>query len=181
MAFIYFGGLSLSFMYTGGIGFKYLALGDLIIIITFGPVTVLFAYIAQIGTLSNENTLFELVLRPLLFALPLALNTEAILHSNNVRDLQEDKKSGIITLAIHLGYTKSYILYVVLLFVPYLIFLSMGIIYSVYYFLPLITIFLAFNLEKDFRYRRLSYLPIKTAKLNLIFGLLYVMACFLAN
>jgi 1,4-dihydroxy-2-naphthoate octaprenyltransferase len=28
-----------------------MALGDLIIIITFGPVTVLFAYIAQIGHL----------------------------------------------------------------------------------------------------------------------------------
>jgi menadiol prenyltransferase len=167
-------------MYTGGIGFKYLALGDLIIIITFGPITVLFAYIAQIGTLTNDNLLYDLVVKPLLYALPLAMNTEAILHSNNVRDLQEDKKTGIVTLAIQLGYTKSYILYVLLLFVPYLLFLSMGIKYNIFYFLPLITIFMAFNLEKDFRYRRLDFLPQKTAKLNLAFGLLYVLACFLA-
>lgn len=167
-------------MYTGGIGFKYLALGDLIIIITFGPVSVLFAYIAQVGLLTETN-FYEAILRPLLYAMPLALNTEAILHCNNVRDLKEDKKSGIITLAIHLGYTKSYILYVLLLFVPYLIFLSMGIRYDSFYFLPLITILMAFDLEKDFRYSRLVCLPIKTAKLNLIFGLLYVLACFLAD
>ncbi len=38
-----------------------------------------------------------------MYAVPLALNTEAILHSNNARDLAEDKKSGIVTLAIYLG------------------------------------------------------------------------------
>jgi menadiol prenyltransferase len=57
-----------------------------------------------------------------MFALPLALNTEAILHSNNVRDLEEDKKAGIFTMAIYLGFSRSYILYVLLLFVPYFFF-----------------------------------------------------------
>ena len=91
-------------MYTGGIGFKYMALGDLIIIITFGPVTVLFAYISQIGSVSSDQSfLIQVILKPLLYAIPLALNTEAILHSNNARDHDEDKKSGIITLAIYLG------------------------------------------------------------------------------
>lgn len=77
----------------------------MIIIITFGPVTVLFAYISQIGTLieNDQNYMFELVFKPLLYAIPLALNTEAILHSNNARDLNDDKKSGIRTLAIYLG------------------------------------------------------------------------------
>ncbi len=103
LAFIYFGGLSLSFMYTGGIGFKYLALGDLIIILTFGPITVLFAYISQVGSVLDKNFLTQVILKPLLYAIPLALNTEAILHSNNARDHDEDKKSGIVTLAIYLG------------------------------------------------------------------------------
>ncbi|XP_060145366.1 ubiA prenyltransferase domain-containing protein 1 isoform X1 [Globicephala melas] len=48
LALIYFGGLSGSFLYTGGIGFKYLALGDLIILITFGPLAVMFAYAVQV-------------------------------------------------------------------------------------------------------------------------------------
>lgn len=181
LAFIYFGGLSLSFMYTGGIGFKYLALGDLIIIITFGPITVLFAYISQIGHISsNESYLFHVILKPLLYAVPLALNTEAILHSNNARDLEDDKKSGIFTLAMYLGYAKSYILYVFLIFVPYLIFLCMAIRISPLYLLPLATIKIAFSLEKDFRFKKFVNLPNKTAQLNLTFGILYVIACTFA-
>jgi menadiol prenyltransferase len=183
LAFIYFGGLSLSFMYTGGIGFKYMALGDVIIIITFGPITVLFAYISQIGTMtqySNDfNFFWFLFYKPLLFALPLALNTEAILHSNNARDTKEDKQSGIITIAIYLGFTGSYILYILLLFVPYLVFLIMAIKMNIIYLLPILTIKVAFDLEKNFRNRELTQLPQQTAKLNLIFGILYVLACLL--
>lgn len=182
LSFIYFGGLSCSFMYTGGIGFKYMALGDLIIIITFGPITVLFSYIAQVGSYINtENVLFDLYLKPLLFALPLAMNTEAILHSNNTRDLENDKKSGIFTLAIYLGFTYSYLLYIVLLFVPNLVFLVMAIKYNLAYLLPILTIKMAFNLEKDFRYHKLEHLPVRTAKQNLLFGLLYVFSCLLAK
>uniref|UniRef100_A0A6I8NAB9 UbiA prenyltransferase domain-containing protein 1 n=1 Tax=Ornithorhynchus anatinus TaxID=9258 RepID=A0A6I8NAB9_ORNAN len=47
LALIYFGGLSGSFLYTGGIGLKYVALGDLVILITFGPLAVMFAYAVQ--------------------------------------------------------------------------------------------------------------------------------------
>lgn len=76
----------------------------MIIIITFGPITVLFAYLSQIGSIgANQSYIFEVILKPLLYAIPLALNTEAILHSNNARDLHDDKKSGIVTLAIYLG------------------------------------------------------------------------------
>jgi len=48
LALVYFGGLSASFLYTGGLGLKYIALGDLAIMVTFGPVAVLFAYISQV-------------------------------------------------------------------------------------------------------------------------------------
>ena len=49
LALLYFGGLSFSFLYTGGIGLKYYALGDIIIMVTFGPVAVLYSYVAQTG------------------------------------------------------------------------------------------------------------------------------------
>ena len=157
-----------------------MALGDLIIIITFGPVTVLFAYISQIGSYAPSNDfLYDLYLKPLLYAIPLALNTEAILHSNNARDLNDDKKAGIVTVAIFLGFTGSYLLYVVLIFAPYLMFLVMALKESLIYLLPFATIKMAFDLEKDFRYNKLALLPMKTAKLNLIFGLLYVVSTFL--
>uniref|UniRef100_A0A4X1W9H1 UbiA prenyltransferase domain-containing protein 1 n=1 Tax=Sus scrofa TaxID=9823 RepID=A0A4X1W9H1_PIG len=83
LALIYFGGLSGSFLYTGGIGFKYVALGDLVILITFGPLAVVFAYAVQVGSLA---------VFPLVYAIPLALSTEAILHSNNTRDMESDRR-----------------------------------------------------------------------------------------
>ncbi len=49
LALVYFGGISSSFLYTGGIGLKYIALGDVIIMLTFGPVSVLYSFIAQTG------------------------------------------------------------------------------------------------------------------------------------
>jgi len=48
LALVYFGGLSASFLYTGGLGLKYIALGDVAVVLTFGPVSVLFAYISQV-------------------------------------------------------------------------------------------------------------------------------------
>ncbi len=180
LAIIYFGGLSLSFMYTGGIGLKYMALGDLIIIITFGPITVLFAYISQVGNVDYKDiaTVYLNLLRPLIYAIPLAMNTECILHSNNSRDIESDKRAGAVTIAIILGFTGSYLLYILLLFVPYIILVAMSIKLSIFYLLPLVTMPMAFSLEKEFRFKDLNMLPVRTAKLNLIFGLLYVFSCY---
>ncbi|KAJ8932408.1 hypothetical protein NQ314_014665 [Rhamnusium bicolor] len=102
LALVYFGGLSSSFLYTGGIGFKYIALGDVLILIIFGPISVLFAFMSQTGRVEWAT---------IYYAIPLALNTEAILHSNNTRDSESDKKVGIVTLAIIIGHTASYVLY----------------------------------------------------------------------
>lgn len=55
LALIYFGGISSSFLYTGGIGLKYIALGDILIMITFGPVSVLYSFVAQTGKLEPPN------------------------------------------------------------------------------------------------------------------------------
>ncbi|XP_002734358.2 ubiA prenyltransferase domain-containing protein 1-like [Saccoglossus kowalevskii] len=172
LALIYFGGLSSSFLYTGGIGLKYLALGDLVVIITFGPLAVMFASMAQTGSWS---------LSPLLYALPLALNTEAILHGNNTRDMEADRKAGVITVAILLGRMGSYSFYVMLLFLPYIIFCVLGMNFSVGFLLPLVTLPLSFDLEKQFRQGSLKNIPQKTAKLNLLLGVFYVLGCILTS
>lgn len=159
-----------------------MALGDLIILLTFGPIAVLFSYLSQVGTYADHGSYYlSQFLKPLVYAVPLALNTEAILHSNNTRDLESDKKSGIVTVAMYLGRTGSHILFVLLIFVPYLVFLLMSIQISWYYMLPWTTIRLALDLERSFRTSRLVDLPIKTAKLNLVFGLLYVLAVLLSG
>lgn len=172
LALVYFGGLSSSFLYTGGIGLKYIALGDVLILVIFGPISVLFAYMAQTGHL-NWMTIY--------YAIPLALNTEAILHSNNTRDAENDKKAGIVTLAILIGRTASHILYALLLFAPYSIFVVLSVKYSFWFLLPLVTLPQAFKIEKQFRNETtLQSVPKQTAKLNFFFGILYVVACFCA-
>lgn len=170
LALVYFGGLSSSFLYTGGIGFKYIALGDVLILVIFGPIAVLFAFLVQTGHI-EWTTMY--------YAIPLALNTEAILHSNNTRDSASDKKVGIVTLAIIIGHTASYILYAFLLFTPYIMFMVASLKYSKWFMLPLVTLPSAFRIEKQFRSSDIHGVPKKTARLNLSFGILYVLACSL--
>lgn len=172
LALIYFGGLSGSFLYTGGLGLKYFALGDLVIFMTFGPVTVLFAFLSQGGPLSWT---------PLLYAIPMALNTETILHSNNTRDMKTDSEAGIVTLAILIGETGSYVLFTLLLFVPYIVFAVFATHISVWFLLPLATVFFAFRHEKSFRDGQLGRLPQNLAQLNLQMGILYSIACCLSK
>lgn len=169
LALVYFGGLSSSFLYTGGIGLKYIALGDILVLIIFGPISVLFAYFAQTGAL---------IWSTIYFAIPLALNTEAILHSNNTRDAKNDKAAGIVTLAIMIGRSASHVLYAILLFTPYIIFVVLTLKYSIWFVLPLVTLPQAFKIEKLFRSETtLHCVPRQTAKLNFFFGILYVIAC----
>lgn len=173
LAFVYFGGLSSSFLYTGGIGFKYIALGDVLILVIFGPVSVLFAFMAQTGYLE---------LGTIYYAIPLALNTEAILHSNNTRDLESDKKAGIVTLAILIGHTASHVLYAFLLFTPYITLVVLALRYSVWFLLPVVTLPTAFKIEKQFRSPyMIQSVPRQTAGLNMFLGILYVVACLLVD
>lgn len=141
------------------------------ILITFGPLAVMFAHAVQVGYLSVS---------PLLYAIPLALSTEAILHSNNTRDMESDRQAGIVTLAILIGPTFSYILYTVLLFLPYLICCVLATRYSISMALPLLTIPMAFSLERQFRSQSFNKIPQRTAKLNLLLGLFYVFGITLA-
>jgi hypothetical protein len=73
-------GLFLGLFYTADpLGYKYRALGDLGIFISFGPLLVLGSYFVQTEKLD---------LLPLLFSLPLGLLIVAIVHANNYRDAQ---------------------------------------------------------------------------------------------
>ncbi|XP_050525082.1 ubiA prenyltransferase domain-containing protein 1 homolog [Daktulosphaira vitifoliae] len=173
LAAAYLWGLSVSFLYTGGFGFKYIALGDVIFIILFGPASVLFAYLSHTGQINVE---------PIYYAIPLALNTEAILHSNNTRDLESDRKVGIVTLAILIGRTASIIFYGFLLFTPYIMLIVFSIRCTKWFFLPLVTISYAFKIEREFRNNiNIQSIPKRTAKLNCIFGILYIFAVMAAD
>lgn len=173
LALVYFGGLSSSFLYTGGIGLKYIALGDILVLVIFGPVSVVFAFLAQTGRVDWPI---------IYYAIPLALNTEAILHSNNTRDLETDCKAEIVTLAILIGRTASYLLYAFLLFTPYIMFVVASVRCSLWFLLPMLTLPRAFEIERRFRSpETMRYVPRQTARLNFYFGMLYVISCLFGN
>jgi menadiol prenyltransferase len=144
-------------------------LGDLIILVIFGPISVIFSYMSQTGNI-NWALIY--------YAIPLALNTEAILHSNNTRDSESDQRVGIVTLAILIGRTASHVLYALLLFTPYIVFVVMSFKFSLWFMLPLVTLPAAFKIEKQFRNEKtLQGVPRQTAKLNFFFGILYIVSC----
>ncbi|EEC08876.1 1,4-dihydroxy-2-naphthoate octaprenyltransferase, putative [Ixodes scapularis] len=112
----------------------------------------------------------------LFYAMPLAMNTEAILHGNNARDREHDARAGAVTLAVLLGHTGSHVLYALLLFAPYIVFAVVGTHCGAHWLLlPLITLPTAFDLERQFRDGRLTRLSRHTAKLNVYFGLFYIL------
>lgn len=114
----------------------------------------------------------------LLYAIPLALNAEAILHSNNTRDIEDDRKAGCVTIAVLIGPTASHVLFALLLFTPYILFIVVAFHYSLWLLLPVITLPKAFQLEKQFRDGNLRNLPKQMARLNFYFGMFYLLACF---
>lgn len=117
----------------------------------------------------------------MIYAIPLTLNTEAILHANNTRDVEGDRQAGIVTLAILAGWTGSYAIFLVLLFVPYFVFLLLTFCVSTYFIIPLMTVFMTFDLERRYRQRQLDKLPQEVGKLNLFLAVTYTLACALAD
>lgn len=82
--------------------FKYYALGDVVIFLSYAVIPIL-------GT--TFATISEYYYPALVLALPIGLITVAILHVNNTRDIESDREAGIRTLAMLLGLKASVQLY----------------------------------------------------------------------
>ncbi len=98
--------------YTGRpFGFKYIALGEMLVFLLLGPLLVVSGYFAFSG---------RLPLSAAYVSLPAGLLAAAILHSNNLRDIGPDREAGIRTMALLLGPRGAETEYYLLLFSPYL-------------------------------------------------------------
>lgn len=83
------------FFYTAGpFALAYVGLGEVAVFIFMGPVMVVGSYYVQTGTVT---------LPVVLASLPVGFLVAAILHANNLRDLDSDKQLGKRTLATLLG------------------------------------------------------------------------------
>ena len=170
LSIVFFVGLSGSFLYTNGpAGLKYIGIGDLVIVMTFGPLTAIFSYLSM-GGFESLRACWNVFL----LSLPLAMLAEAALHSNNTRDVDVDRARGMITLPILLGRGWSWFVYCCLLIFPFIILVILMVRCSVLFALPLVTLQMALNVEKEFRLGNFRFLPNRTMYFHSFFGALYV-------
>ncbi|HMQ70511.1 MAG TPA: 1,4-dihydroxy-2-naphthoate octaprenyltransferase [Ignavibacteria bacterium] len=177
-----FGLLSAIFYTAKPFALKYKALGDIQVIISFGLGMTLGAYIVQTKEFSYM---------PLLFSIPIGLLIDAILHSNNIRDINFDGKFGVKTLPILVGEKVSIKLYYGMVLGAYLIlivFVVMGML-PWFSLLALITLPLALKVTKmsdSFppdgmeRFEYGTQHIMMTAQLNMIFGLTLVIGLLIS-
>jgi 1,4-dihydroxy-2-naphthoate octaprenyltransferase len=170
-------GATLAVFYTAGpVGYKYRALGDIGIFAAFGPLLVLGAYFVQ-----TER--FDVL--PLVVSLPFGLLIDAILHANNFRDVEADRRTGALTLAQLAGEGGAKVVFYLLLLAPYVFVVSFGVTVSPWALLPILTLPAALQLvvqvgraTGDRRQAALALVPQKTAQLNLLFGALLAAGIF---
>ncbi|MGM0502873.1 MAG: prenyltransferase [Bacillota bacterium] len=179
---VFFGiGLTGGYFYTAGpINYKYYALGVPGVFILLGPILVGVAYYIQAGSYN---------LRVFLISLPVALLVSAILHSNDLRDIEPDTESGIKTLANILDEKLAVQLYLLLLGVSYFLicyFILKGLL-SFWALITLLTLPRAVdNITNIFPghknvSHKIEQLERETAKLHFEFGLLLVLSLLGAN
>lgn len=177
-----FGFLSAIFYTAKPIALKYKALGDIQVILSFGVGMTLGAYIVQTGEFSWY---------PLLFSLPLGLLIDAILHSNNIRDINFDGKFGVKTLPILIGEKASIKFYYFLILGAYLsivLFVAFGLL-PWPSLLALITLPIGLKLikmiggipqEPQARFEYGTKHIMMTAQLNMQFGLTLIIGLMIA-
>ena len=175
LAFGFIGVISTTLYYR----FKYIALGDLIIFISYGLTIAL--GVAYVMT--------ELLIWPILLVVtPTGLLVVAILHANNTRDMLQDKAAGIRTQAMRLGVEGSQVVYQTLLLLAYLL---VAVAVWMQFLAPLsFVVLLSFPLAmRNIRLMKkatledlgiIRFLDTDTAKLVLIFSLLLATTNFVA-
>ncbi len=113
--------LAALFYTMGKHAYGYKGLGDFFAFLFFGPVAVLGTYYLHIGTL-----LFQ----PILPAIGLGLISTMILNVNNMRDIENDKKTNKITVAARMGLQKARIYHAILTIGSCCTFLGYSLLYA---------------------------------------------------
>lgn len=170
-------GIALTMMYPF---LKYHALGDVDIFLTYSLLPVM-------GTSYVATGAF--VMDALWLVLPIGLITVGILHINNTRDIEHDKRAGIHTFAMLAGKRASAFIYCMEVTVPF-VWVAICIIYNS---MPLWSLIVLLALKPAIdNSRKVLLFPKEgmqavvgvdeaTAKLQLMFSLLLVVSFFIAS
>lgn len=150
---------------------KYRALGDVDIFLTYSLLPILGTSFVSTG---------EIHYGALWLSVPIGLITVAILHINNLRDMEYDKKAGISTFAMRIGAKWAVAVYGIELLLPFVWIVACALcgVFPWWSVLALIAVApAAANVKKSMRYEEggmsaVTGLDEQTAKLQLLFGML---------
>ena len=150
---------------------KYRALGDVDIFLTYSLLPILGTSFVSTG---------EIHYGALWLSVPIGLITVAILHINNLRDMEYDKKAGISTFAMRIGAKWAVAVYGIELLLPFVWIVACALcgVFPWWSVLALIAVAPATaNVKKSMRYEEggmsaVIGLDEQTAKLQLLFGML---------
>jgi 1,4-dihydroxy-2-naphthoate octaprenyltransferase len=169
-------GFILGFFYTmAPFNFKYHALGDIAVFVAFGLLIPMGAYAVQTGVTAWK---------PLLYGIPAALLVDAILHSNNLRDIPFDEVVKIKTVPILVGEKNAQAIYYGLLIGAYVTILLLVLLAGLTWLSLLTLLSLPIALRNIRVVRNKSGMPIEqfagidaaTAQLHMLFSLLLIAA-----
>lgn len=105
-------GVLVVILYTAGpLPLSYIGLGELAVFVAMGPLMTFGTYYAVSGGRESLNAV--------LAGLPLAFPVAAILHANNMRDIEADRKAGKMTLAVRFGLHGARLEYQILMYGAY--------------------------------------------------------------
>ncbi|MDR0988836.1 MAG: prenyltransferase [Prevotellaceae bacterium] len=184
---MYRAGWPLLWIGLGGVGcslcypwLKYRTGGDFVIFINYGVLTTLgTSFIARSAYLPEV----------LLIAVPVGLITVAILHANNTRDVLTDQRAGITTIAMRAGVKTNVFLYLFEIFFPFLWLIGCTLLgyipaWTVVALLVLAVPMAVNNAADMLKLPRegvsaIANLDEKTAKLQLVFSLLFTLTLFI--
>lgn len=175
LAFILgFIGILVALSYTSRpLAYKYKALGELFVLISWGPIMVLGSYYVQT---SNVNIV------PIITSFSIGVLVAAVLLANNIRDIEYDSGVNIRTIAIVLGREKSLKLYAAMVVSSYILILLIVLINFLEYsaLLVFITLPKAISLIKSFMRRVPETADPQTAQLVMSFGILLILGIIIS-
>ena len=173
------GGVLVAISYTAGpFPLAYNGLGEIAVAVFMGPAIVVGAYYVMSPTV-GESRIADLCL----ISLPIAFMVAAILHANNIRDMDADRAVNKRTLAVMFGIRFARVEYIFLVLGAYVA----QVLVTVAGFLPVAALLTLITLPEAIRLIRIfntsRAVPLlhqaqgRTAKLHGQFGLLLVLGC----
>lgn len=164
---------------------KYRGLGDVQVLLSFGILMIVGAYMTQAYSVATVPDYGRIVL----MSLPLSLLVDAILHANNHRDRAVDILYGANTLATRMSVSASEKFFGVLVYSPFVLM----IVYAYFAIMPLwsllsvVSLIPAYTAVRKLRSRFAypddvySLITADTAKIHLFFGILSILGLLIST